>query len=1276
MATAPDFIPISPQKSAKAPDFIPIAKAAKPATEKSGAEIWREMHPQDPDSPFSLDYLTKKAIQLTTDENQKISPVGALKAVGKTLASATDQMASLAAQGIAGLASVALGEGFEAGQQKTAAAVQKILDYTQKISGLNLSAVDKQDQAAADLLNIIPKAITATGDDVFEKIGSALAGAGTQALLALLSFKPTIASKVIGGVTAGVPKPAAALTTNVFDELAVKAPEAADAIAEHVAQADPKQGEVLKERAKEAQKKEEPIIGEDVARAKVEPAQIFHLYRGVEQKVDINRNFDDAQGIHFTDDKDMARAFAGKGGKVHEADVTFKNPYVTTNAYESAYITSARRAELEAKGYDGVIGTTLSGKKEFIPFDPSQIKPRGDSKLEDIVPIPGVHRLRKSVATEIEERFKVAAVPRPPEAQAADMRTAVKEGYETLAKPSSAADQHTGETPADIVYFNSGIPVTRQMVSDAFTLGKAAIDKIPGSQIVQGKLAMYWEEFLRNVAPESLGPEAKTAGSTIAKAIAEQMQYDSTVNGRGQGRMKFWNEQKAIARDFIERYETKAPMGDPILEKAAANYRVWNAAIDAQDKRNGISYEAREDYLSHIFEDKKALDPIRAKYGKKWGDPFFMKDRTFDTYEEAIKNGFKPKYTNPEELMQARQHASNIAGMKVQVLRDLEKWGLAKKMTKDDSGAPVGYGAVARRSPNGDWYWVHEKAHAVVENAFDSKTLWNAKGLGGDLFRGGTFLKNSLIPFKLGFSAFHGLHVLTIDNATGMVRASKELLAGDGSVASVGKFFNDFGSATIYRGIYKNPKMGSRINKLLSGRLPESEITDADRAAFTAMAEGGYIPGLPEQYRTSAIKNFTQALQRGSPTVLWHAPFAAMQLLQRPMFEKWIPALKTASYLHDVEAALKADPSLLDNPLRRQNTFRRLAKSIDNRYGEMAYNTLFWNRWIKDIGVGTSLSLGWNLGFVREYGGGLLDIGQWAKEGGFKQKVVTGQLDRPMFITFYTAQAMLYGGLMTWALTGKPPTALIDYFYPQTGDQGKDGKPLRASTMFYTREFAGTYKHMQNEGVVEGLKDTVVNKGSGMIGLVREFATGVNDMGDQMRNPEHPPFKQVEEQLLSSLPELEPISLTSFNRSQVPNKVKAAVLSVAGVSPAPAYATQSSMEARIGLDYDKYVKSKEKPYEAVLRSKDYKKLKEAYDKPGPEYDRLLDKFVDDYKLEGKDVVALQKRMARDEDFDVTAYLFSRLPRTIQDEKIAKMTKEEKERFIPHLSKRRQAEIDW
>src|SRR6185437_6397064 len=145
--------------------------------------------------------------------------------------------------------------------------------------------------------------------------------------------------------------------------------------------------------------------------------------------------------------------------------------------------------------------------------------------------------------------------------------------------------------------------------------------------------------------------------------------------------------------------------------------------------------------------------------------------------------------------------------------------------------------------------------------------------------------------------------------------------------------------------------------------------------------------------------------------------------------------------------------------------------------------------------VANTLSLGWQLGFIREFGGGALDLGKaMVTKGGVKGKASSGLLDRPMFSMFYMTQALGYGGLLTYAMTGKTPSGLMDYIYPRTGETDDQGNPMRVSTMFYTKEIASLYKHIENEGVLSAVGDIAMSKAAGQIGLIEEWARGLTTM--------------------------------------------------------------------------------------------------------------------------------------------------------------------------------------
>lgn len=789
-----------------------------------------------------------------------------------------------------------------------------------------------------------------------------------------------------------------------------------------------------------------------------------------------------------------------------------------------------------------------------------------------------------------------------------------------------------------------------------------------GMGLVKGKIKEYWNFILDNFAPEAKGIEARKAGAILAEAIGKRVQSDTVHFEKGRVRRDFWTKNPELAQKFIRGFEKGETFDHPVLKSAAEGYKAWAKALEAQDKASGIEYEPVDHYLPHIFERSDDLaEWLSQQFGQSWTKPGFAKDRGFDLYEQAIKAGFKPKYTNPEDIMLARQQASNMAQMKVDTLKELTAQGLAVDAEKGDKIPP--WLAKKYPSPNGKSVWVNSRAAPVIQNALNSRSLWNMRGPVGDGFKLMMWMKNKMVPIRLAMSLYHPLHIATIHNAAGMVRASKEMLSGAmNPVEWAGHMVKE---SSLIWSLIEDSKQGNRLMKAYKGQIKAGDLMEHEQLGLQYLVEGGLTPELSMVYRGRAIEKFHDAILQRKASAVWHAPYAAIESMQSVMFQKWIPALKVASFLKDARSAMKVNGHLANDPMARRMVMRDLAKSVDNRYGEMAYNTLFWNRWVKDLAVANTLSLGWQLGFIREFGGGALDLGKaMVTKGGVKGKASSGLLDRPMFSMFYMTQALGYGGLLTYAMTGKTPSGLMDYIYPRTGETDDQGNPMRVSTMFYTKEIASLYKHIENEGVLSAVGDIAMSKAAGQIGLIEEWARGVNDYGQEIRDPNAPAYKQLEQTLYRTLIDLEPISLGN----QGSKSGEDTGLSILGFNTAPKYATETKGEAAITSVYDKYYAAKETPFASAERSTDAKKLRALYaSNDTDKFDDQLQTMQDKYNLSGAEVKRLVRGIARGEDSHV--HMFQEMTFDQQKRILDKMTPEEREKYLPYSSKSHRAELE-
>lgn len=1329
-------------------------------------------HVAPPSNPDGFLARTKRALGTYKDMVLHATPEERWQAnIGftKALTAGAVDLGQMAFEGLTGLLTAreidqggTYAQRFERGQEKARASAEKLRDFTSKVTGVNLAVEGKEQEAMANLLAVIPDAITAAGDTVYDKTGSAVAGAGTQALLTFLTLKPGVATKSLKALGKAVTpaskasKEAAAKIRSTYDELAIKDPDAAAALAEHVSLEDPALGkEMLKrlETARKASPEKQTVAGEKAALAELNEQRELQLHRQEEQlSLGMTRELEqlnlpmaggkagdvlpkkqmEGQLEMAVDSpgKQLSLEFERRGishekGEAGDHVITSPNGELhlqeTNGGLQVKRIDVAKAAQSKGEGMAMMMRALQEADSQGVPLisdvsvSPaaarlySKLKEKGyevkqnpatrsetTGNLVSADPRKGVYEVRikrdpvqrslglysepggqaqiplrnapgDQLSLEVETAQPRRAgqqteldLPRgsagtqlpmfSAEAVSAGIAKTVKQGYETMDRPARPPSSDP------TLYIDRGEPIKKSTVQNAFSIGKV----VPGWDFIKGKLNEYYRQLVQTFNPEGFGPEAKQGAAILAKNMAIQMQKDSQYYHRSLDRRRFWNQRASEASEFIKKFEKGEKFSDPVMQQAAEAYRKWNEEIYKQDQKLGIEYAPEDNYLYHLFEDSKGVEEFFArKYGKKWGDPKFTKERSYSLYEEAVEAGFKPKFTNPEDIMLARQHASDIAEMRVQALAEMERFGLAQKVGKGGQ-APPGWPAKQWRAPNGETYFVHENASTVLNNAFETQSLWTLKGLGGDAFRGMMELKNTIVPIKLALSLFHPLHVLTIHNATGMVRATKGLLAG---TISPTKWLAEMGKAAVYADFFEAPRTGGRALRAFQGKIKDSDLTVMDRESLQFMFEGGFTPEMAAQYKTGAINRFRDAVQKGQARALWHAPFAAIQAMQKPLFEHWIPALKSASYLKDVKTALKADPSLMEDPLRRQVLFRKLAKSVDNRYGEMAYSTLFWNRWVKDLAVANTLSLGWQLGFIREYGGGLMDVGQFGK-GGMAQKVKAGNLDRPLFVTYYTTQALAYGGLMTWALSGQFPQDLMDYVFPKNGEKNpRDGSDQRVSTMLYPREFVAIYKHMEHEGILPGLGHVASNKASGTVGLIRDWATGVNSFGQEVRDPEAPALKQLQQTLAYSLGDLEPISVGDIREQMSEKPVKTGVMSILGFSVAPKYITETKTQSSVKQAFQKYIQPQQTPYEKALFSDEMRKLRKLYDAEQMEkYDDLLGEVAEKFELSPKDLLRIRRQAMKDEDPSIA--MFKRLPWQVQKKLLDKMSEEERENYLP------------
>lgn len=692
------------------------------------------------------------------------------------------------------------------------------------------------------------------------------------------------------------------------------------------------------------------------------------------------------------------------------------------------------------------------------------------------------------------------------------------------------------------------------------------------------------KEYQKTFQPELVSDAAFRADPLFAQSNSRIAGQRARVAHQGDIERQFWrNVAEQDSFEYLRRMERGEPMGDPEVQAKANRHKAMFDKAAELEAQFGSRKGYVDNYFVHLFkkpEEAKAFMNVRIG---QLGKPWFEKARIFDYIDEAMKAGLKLKSNNIEDLVTERLLASADMVERVSLLRNLKEMGLtieAKVADADFNRARLfdraavdsldfdKHGWQTIRAPNGEEWKLAPDVLALWKNAVEARGLYANEGKIGSTFRGWMAFKAVWVPIKLSLSLFHPLHVLGIYNATGFARAFDQISKGGDFIGAMRSLAEGV-STPISTAIPGVRTVGKDIRS--AWMKPVAERTPWEKAAVDLMHDGGFVPQVSEELKINAKRALQNSLDKGEwvkavPNVIRRG----IELAQAPIFEEWIPNLKASAYYKDAQALLERRPDLLDNREMRQVALRKIAKGVDGRFGQMFYKNLFWDRYVKDMGIGSFLSLGWQQGFATQFLGGFVDpaarlVQRVVKGAPSEAQIVARDAQNKIpFVLAYASQAMLINGMMTYAFTGAMPTGL-DWFLARVGGQNPDGSQRRITNMTYLREIPMFVKHVQEQGgsVIKGAASMLYNKL--MIEPVVELLRNRDYYGSNIWDVNSPMYQQAWQAIRHTFGEnFNPIAVTGAKRSmQTGGSWWEGGLSFLGFGPAPAYAEKTATQNRI-----------------------------------------------------------------------------------------------------------------
>ena len=438
---------------------------------------------------------------------------------------------------------------------------------------------------------------------------------------------------------------------------------------------------------------------------------------------------------------------------------------------------------------------------------------------------------------------------------------------------------------------------------------------------------------------------------------------------------------------------------------------------------------------------------------------------------------------------------------------------------------------------------------------------------GSATYRAFLGLGNTLNQFQLGLSFFHA-GFTSVDTAISKVSLGLEY----GFEGKPGEAFKSIAKAPAAP--ITSLIEGSKIHK--EWIKPGSQGGDYANIV-DALQKGGARAKMDEFYRTNVTKQMKKAFGEGTikgfAGGLIRSPFAAIEQAAKPVMEYVVPRQKLGVAAELMRKELAKLPEGSSDAVIRK-TAAKVWDSVDNRMGQMVYDNMFWNKTAKDLAMASVRSVGWNLGTLREVGGGVIDTGKFLKDT-LTPKEKAEFTHRMGYVIAMPIVTGIIGATYQYLLTGEGPTETKDYFFPKTGETDAQGRAVRMTLPTYMKDVYH-YGH-DPVGTIEG-------KVHPLIGLSVQMLNNKDYYNRPITNSDDPLIQKMMDEATYFGKQIAPIGIKNILQAQdAGQSTTEQVGSLVGLTRAPSYIGESTAENLAAkLAGSKFQSGKPKPGEEEL----------------------------------------------------------------------------------------------
>jgi len=484
--------------------------------------------------------------------------------------------------------------------------------------------------------------------------------------------------------------------------------------------------------------------------------------------------------------------------------------------------------------------------------------------------------------------------------------------------------------------------------------------------------------------------------------------------------------------DYMENRSKGAKLDNPELQEVADKIKDIYGQVGDKIQERFPDVGLRKDYFTHQYSDEAAAQKFYSDWVAKQGTERNLQARAFPTLSEAMEAGLKPKTTNPiETVMNYVNNMGNLmaAHRSVELARE---GGIADYFHKGEE--PAGWvpldGNLAEK--DGKTLYAPEDAARVYNNDVSK----GFTGPAGDIIDNIQRVNNFANKLVLGLSGYHFTATTMASMASDVGRAISE---GDVSDAgrAVTPLANTLRGQKLIDAYLGRSDLSPELQKAMDLAVKNNTVNVKQQDYWKAGPAKDYVDVFKNGSAAQELKTAGETIKQqpivGPVKVIANEIGRTMDTIAKPLFDYYIPRIKITANIDELHDWLQNHPDA--TPEMQDKAAQDIGNSIDNRFGEMMRDNLFWHAITKQTLQTTLLSYSWVTGAARMLKG-IPDTAQFI----MRQKELSSSA---RYLMGMAATYAAVNGVRTYIGTGQAPNNIMDFIYPRTGGTTPQGKEER-----------------------------------------------------------------------------------------------------------------------------------------------------------------------------------------------------------------------------------------